>query len=88
MIIRSHIVRVDYLDYGSHLDTSYYLGVSVEGGRVVIDSGEYRNRFAAEAAQERWFDKGEQLKAREHGCLLEKGEEVHRKSDMNPHGLI
>jgi hypothetical protein len=87
MIIRKHIVKVTYLDYGHHLDTCYRLATSVDGGRPVTDSGEYHTWAAASAARDGWLTESE-TKGKPAGVLVAAGDDIERTCDMNPHGLI
>lgn len=87
IVIRKHVVRVEYLDYGAHLDTVFRTATSVDGGRPVSDGPEYRTRGEAEAAVTAWLSE-HSADARPAGITLERGEALERRTDMNPHGLV
>lgn len=86
MIIRKHIVKVVHLDYGSVLDTCYRLATSVDGGRAVTDGGEYHTQAAASKARDEWVSSA--LMGIPTGVSIEPGEDLERRCDLNPHGLI
>jgi hypothetical protein len=86
VIVRKHVVKVTYLDYGSHLDTVWRTATSVGGGRAVSDGTEFRSQAEAEKAAAAWLT--DNHGSHSGGVALERGDDIERTCDMNPHGLI
>lgn len=88
-VIRKHLVRRDYLDFGSRLETRYATASSVDDSGAIPDRNDFADRASAERHIAEWLASEAVEAARlSQGWRVERGEDVFRKVDMNPHGLI
>lgn len=82
-------MEVTYKDYGSHLDTVWRTASSVDDGGTVSDGNEFAHKADAEAHLTEWLKSEACEAAREKmGWKVERGHDLARTVDMNPHGLI
>lgn len=87
--VRKHLVEVTYKDYGSHLCTVWRTASSVDDSGTSSDGNAFTHKVDAEAHIATWLKSAACEKARaEMGWIIERGPDIQRTVDMNPHGLI
>ncbi len=80
-----HKARVDYYDFGGFLSSRHGLKWSADGdpqNAQGFEDGDFEILFASKR------EKIETEEGRKVGIELERGPDVVRSCDMNPHGLI
>lgn len=87
--VRKHLVEVTYRDYGSHLATVWRTASSVDDSGPISDGNEFQSKADVEGYLSTWLRSEACEVARANmGWTVERGADIERSCDMNPHGLI
>jgi hypothetical protein len=87
--VRKHLVTITYLDYGDPMGVRYCTAGSVDDSGPALDGNHFETKAAAEAYIREWLSDEPANEARaKHGWTVERGEDVTRRVDYNPHGLM
>lgn len=86
-VIRKHLVTRRYFDYGTLLETRYSTASSIDDSGTSNDGTDFATKKAAEAHIAEWIAE-HTCKVGELSWTLERGSNIERRCDMNPHGLI
>lgn len=87
--VRKHLVTVTYTDYGSHLATVWRTASSIDDSEPISDGNEFARKDECESYLAKWLRSEAADAARANmGWAVERGPDLERSVDMNPHGLI
>ena len=88
-VIRKHLVTRRYFDYGHPLETRYSTASSIDDSGSSSDRNDFATRAAAERYIESWLAEHQSSPdVARLNWTLERGPDIERSTDMNPHGLM